>query len=60
LKPLTPDFSKPVPDAKTELLKLQIEHQQRIIDDLRRNCGEYRKIIKLLQTCQIPKPAEKR
>jgi len=45
LKPLTPDFSKPVPDSKGE----QIAQQQRVIDALRKNCGEYKRIIETLK-----------
>ena len=60
LPPLTPDFSKPVPtmkDREIELLNEQVRHQQRVIDNLRANCGEYRKIIKLLQFCNVLKPS---
>lgn len=45
LKPLTPDFSQPVPNSKDE----QIAQQQRIIDALRKNCGEYKKLVETLK-----------
>ena len=45
LAPLTPDFSKPVPSSKDE----QIAQQQRVIDALRKNCGEYKKLIETLK-----------
>lgn len=54
LPPLIPDFSKPVPKTKCQ----RCEAQQQIIDDLRVICGEYKRVIRLLQTVQIPKPAE--
>lgn len=53
--PITPDFWNP-PSAETEALRLRCEHQQRIIDDLRRNCSEYRKLIKFMQTITPLKP----
>jgi len=49
LPPLTPDFSKPVPSAEVELLRINNEHLQRIVNNLRRDCGEYKRVIKLLQ-----------
>jgi hypothetical protein len=67
LPPLTPDFTRPtVRFAEFDCLQRRCTEQQELIDNLRRNCGEYRRLIKLLQNVEVltpshnPEPKEKR
>ena len=66
LPPLTPDFMRPtVRFAEFDCLQRRCAEQQAVIDRLRANCGEYKRLISLLQNVELltpshnPEPKEK-